>query len=85
MMIQYNPVAKLPNTLIEYLWAQMACQIEIDDIVRVVRKAESYEHGWGQKWVTIMDDAIGRTFRVSSKRSDYGTKLNIIGSYSMGF
>jgi hypothetical protein len=47
-----------------YLEMQKNCGIKVDDKVRILRKAESYESGWGTVWNENMDRYIGKTGKV---------------------
>lgn len=38
--------------------------LKADDYVKVLRKAESHEHGWNAEWVREMDDCVGKTLKV---------------------
>ena len=48
----------------KYLEGHKNCGIKVGDRVRVTRKAESYEGGWGFMWAETMDALIGKTLPV---------------------
>lgn len=48
-----------------YLDAQSACGLKEGDYVRVTRKAEVREAGWGNPWVPDMNAAVGRVGKVN--------------------
>ncbi len=45
----------------KYLEGHRNCGIKVGDRVRVMRKAESNENGWGDFWAEDMDAEIGKT------------------------
>ena len=47
-----------------YRVMQEASGIKAGDMVRVLRKAESYKMGWANSWCEKMDDSIGECFMV---------------------
>lgn len=49
--------------------------VKVGDKVRVVRKAQSREDGWGNAWVEDMDDWVGKVFKVDRIYSDDGIRL----------
>jgi len=55
----------------DYLSGHKKCGIEVGDLVRITRKAESGEGGWGNFWVGFLDDIVGKYGTV---RSDDGVK-----------
>ena len=62
-----------------YLVLHKASGIKVGDRVKVLRKAASRELGWGNSWVSKMDEAIGKEFNVDSDDvSGTGVRL---GSY----
>ena len=36
----------------DYLSEQKKCELKIGDVVKITRKAETYENGWNNAWVT---------------------------------
>ena len=46
------------------------------DTVRVLRKAEDRELGWGSVWIPDMDQFVGKELEVIEVRGDYGARLN---------
>jgi hypothetical protein len=40
-------------------------EIKVGDFVKVLRKVESYSEGWGDEWVTEMDEYVGNAYYVS--------------------
>lgn len=52
-----------------YCDAQAACGLEVGDYVRVIRKADNREAGWGDVWIARMDNTVGmvgKAVKVSS-------------------
>lgn len=47
-----------------YLDAQAACGLNVGDYVKVVRKAESHEAGWGNEWNVGAGKLVGETCKV---------------------
>lgn len=55
---------------LSYEALQNKCEIEVGDIVRVLRPAKSGELGWGDKWTPSMYAFVGKTARVTRKFRD---------------
>lgn len=55
-----------------YNTLQKASGIEVGDTVRVLRKAQQNEMGWGTYWAKMMDKTIGETFVVTEVRDGVG-------------
>lgn len=53
-----------------YLILQESSGIKKGDIVKVLRSAKSYKMGWMNSWVSIMNYAIGKKFKVDTVRGD---------------
>jgi hypothetical protein len=55
-----------------YLEEHEKSGIKEGDMVKVLRKAESYENGWTAEWVNFMDKYVGEVFTVDcdSESSD---------------
>ena len=49
-----------------YDYGQAHCGIGVGDTVRVLRKAQDKEMGWGTVWASPMDKSIGQTLIVGS-------------------
>lgn len=64
------------NTKQAYKTLQKASGIKVGDTVRVLRRALSYEMGWGTNWVSDMSKYIGRDFKVSRVHDTDGVLLN---------
>ena len=48
---------------------QAECGLKVCDKVRVLRKAEDYEDGWGNTWAgACMDDYVGRIRKIVGER-----------------
>ena len=60
----------------EYLKKHKASGIKVGDIVKVVRRAESFENGWNDVWEQSMDEAIGQISTVTADDDDGGFELN---------
>lgn len=56
----------------KYLEGHMNCGIKVGDRVRVTRKAEDLENGWGDFWAEDMDTEIGQTLIVVEDYKKYG-------------
>ena len=56
----------------KYLEGHRNCGIKVGDRVRVMRKAEDYENGWGNCWADEMDAEIGKTLIVVEDYKIYG-------------
>lgn len=61
-----------------YKVMQENCGIEVGDKVRILRKAKSYESGWGNTWETQMSDQVGKTDRVVDIKP-WGIRLKTAG------
>jgi len=59
-----------------YLKMQEKCGIDEGDTVKVLRKAENYEMGWGAFWEETMNGAIGNTYKVIIKNGTTGIALD---------
>ncbi len=57
---------------VSYLAGHKKCGIKIGDKVKVKRKAESWESGWGNSWTDCMDSAVGRIGKVEGDNKMYG-------------
>ena len=64
----------------QYLAGQEASGIKAGDWVKVTRAAEDHEQGWGNFWVSSMDDSIGKTLRVSNVFGASGIYLEESGA-----
>lgn len=60
----------------DYLAFHNASGLKVGDSVRVVRKAEDYEMGWGDIWAGYMDDFVDRTYKITGDATWYGWELN---------
>lgn len=50
--------------------------LRVGDYVKVLRKAEDHEEGWGLFWLDVMNNCVGKTIRVDVVDSDeYGILL----------
>lgn len=47
-----------------YLKEHKASGLKVGDVVRIVRKAKSYEGNWKNTWPDAMDRYVGRTFEI---------------------
>jgi hypothetical protein len=59
----------------EYRDYQNESGIKVGDRVRVTRKAQNYEIGWGLPWVDDMDQCIGKCYEVKNVSGQFGFKL----------
>lgn len=51
-------------------------ELKAGDYIKVLRKAEDHENGWGLFWIAEMDNCVGKTLRVDTIDSDeYGILL----------
>lgn len=68
-----------------YKKMQKNCGIQSGDIVKVLRKAESFELGWDNEWISpSMDKMVGKCFKVHNNYGLYGFSLEISeGNYSL--
>jgi len=64
------------NTEEAYLVMQGASGIKVGDKVKVLRKADSQEMGWGPAWTRSMDACVGQTYMVCSINGDQGICLS---------
>ena len=55
-----------------YLEGHRNCGIKVGDQVRVTRKAEDNENGWGDFWVEDMDAEVGKILIVVEDYKKYG-------------
>src|ERR1035437_6713114 len=58
------------------------------DIVRVLRKAEEEERGWGNSWASEMDKAVGKQGRVISDQTTtslYDVNVKVEGVEVYGY
>lgn len=89
-VLQYN-LCKIEEPTMDlkaaYLAMQKASGIKPGDTVRVMRKAESYEMGWGQPWARSMDIFVGKEYKVFalSKFEDFGFVLDGVSGYLFPF
>ena len=56
----------------KYLEGHRNCGIKVGDRVRVTRKAENHENGWGDFWVEDMDAEVGKVLKVVEDYKKYG-------------
>lgn len=49
-----------------YLLAQENCGLKVGDWIKVTRKAEDYEGGWGDRWLCDMNVAIDKIGKVET-------------------
>jgi hypothetical protein len=68
-----------------YLKMQDNCGIDEGDTVKVLRKAENYEMGWGTFWEETMNEAIGNTYKVIIKKGTTGIAIDFKKSGSWNF
>lgn len=54
----------LPITLDDYIYLEEHSGFRVNDLVKVIRKARSSEHGWHNTWVPEMDDYVGGIFPI---------------------
>lgn len=59
-------------TAADYLAGHMACGITVGDTVKVLRKAQDHENGWGDCWERKMDKLVGQTFVVNKQNEKSG-------------
>lgn len=59
-----NTILPLPRTKEEYCQFELGCGLQHGDLVKIIRKAETHEHGWGNAWIEEMDEYIGKSFRM---------------------
>lgn len=59
-----------------YLERQNECGIKVGDKVKVVRKAENHEDGWGNMWIPLMDPAVGNEYEVIGVHGISGITIN---------
>lgn len=50
--------------------------VQIGSLVKVARKAESYESGWNALWVNEMQQAVGKVCRVVDFKDSFGLCLD---------
>jgi hypothetical protein len=90
VVLEYN-LCKIEEPTMDlkaaYLAMQEASGIKPGDTVRVMRKAESYEMGWGQPWPRMMDIFVGKEYKVFglSKYDQNGFILNSASGYAFPF
>jgi hypothetical protein len=65
-----------PATPDDYLAFHNASGLKVGDSVRVVRKAEDREMGWGDIWSGHMDDCVDRTYKIIGDATSYGWELD---------
>ena len=59
-----------------YKERQAECGLKVEDKVRVLRKAEDCEDGWGNTWAKVyMDDFVGRIGKIVGERPHAGFKV----------
>ena len=63
------------NLHAHYVALQKASGIKVGDTVKVLRKANSHEMGWNNKWTVEMDEFVGMTFIVEDLRAADGIGL----------
>ena len=63
------------NLHAHYVALQKASGIKVGDTVKVLRKANSHEMGWNNKWTVEMDEFVGKTFIVEDLRAADGIGL----------
>lgn len=65
-----------PATPYDYLAFHNASGLRVGDSVKVVRKAEDYEMGWGDIWSGYMNDFVDRTYKITGDATWYGWELD---------
>lgn len=60
----------MDNAEKSYAERQRECGIQKGDLVRVVRKALSYENDWPYPWVSKMDEMVGNIYAVKGVYND---------------
>lgn len=53
-----------------YIERQNECGLKVGDKVKVVRTALSKENGWGNAWVTDMDESVNKEFTIRKISED---------------
>ena len=61
-----------------YLDTQAKCGLNIGDIVKITRAAETHENGWNNSWVLDMDLEVGQ-IRTISLIAEYGVRFKECG------
>jgi len=63
-----------------YRTMQKASGIEVGDTIKVLRKADDHEMGWGEEWLnTEMDKLVGKEFVVADVSENSGFLVKIEG------
>ena len=65
-----------PDTSAGYLAFHKASGLKVGDMVKVVRKANDHEMGWGDIWAGYMDDFVDRTYKITGDATWYGWELD---------
>ena len=63
----------------QYLKEHGACGIKVGDSVKIIRRAESNEQGWGMVWVHGMNNAVGKIGTVYRDTKGSGFAVRIEG------
>ena len=62
---------KMSNEQRMYIHGQQRADFKPGDKVKVVRKAQDYQAGWGNVWAEKMDDAVGQIGEVIEPYSEW--------------
>lgn len=63
-----------------YIERQNECGIKVGDKVKVIRKAEDNEDGWGEVWTPRMDAAVGNEYKVTDNKGIDGFSIGFRGA-----
>ena len=58
---------------------QAKCGLKVGDKVRILRKAEDHEDGWGEEWAFSMDNTIVKIVKIVERYNLFGIKVSIEG------
>lgn len=73
--VPYFILEKIEDSPAAYLRDAVKRDIQVGDLVTVVRKAGNYEGGWGNTWPSDMDSMIGGTSKVDYIHDTFGVRL----------
>ena len=71
--IEYNLVPKESNN---YLTGHKNSGLKVGDMVKVIKKADDYEAGWGCNWDSIKNNYVGKILKITSDEGVDGFALN---------
>jgi len=59
-----------------YLCKHKNSGFKVGDTVRVLRRADNFENGWGNNWSSIMDNSVNKSLKIERDGGGFGFYLS---------